>query len=91
MSISVNLPYPGETFASTIKLDVFDDEGNLVRTDIDGTWYEVTQSTINWDNDRNAVVPRIEVVVRIRRINDESEFLDESDFAVIYREDHFTF
>jgi hypothetical protein len=89
MGIQVNMPYPGETFQSTIKLDVFDDEGNSVRTDNEGTWYECTKVDVKVEKGEG-FNPDIQVIARIRRLDDESEFLDEADFAVIYREEWFT-
>lgn len=89
MSIQVNLPFPGETFQSTVKLDVFDNDGNLVRVDNSDTWYEVVDFRVKWVEADNIVKGRFWVEVDIVRIDEEADKLDESPFTVIYREDHF--
>lgn len=85
MGIQVNLPFPGEVVQSTIKLDVYDEEGNSVRVDEEGTWYEVVQAGIKWEENH------YEVICDIVRIDDEAEKLPEAAFSVMWVERHFTF
>jgi hypothetical protein len=90
MSITVELPYLGETFKSTLKLDVFDKEGELVRVDEADTWYEVVDTRLKWEKFDNSLTPHLWVICDLVRIDEESEKLDEPTFEVIYHERHFT-